>query len=52
MVKIKTLLKLKMIRNKRNGQINMALPKRQLDKLQRHKANFHKNILMRFERFE
>ena len=48
----KLLLKVKMIKNKSNGQINVSIPKRQLDVDTKDKIKRCKNMLIRLEGFD
>lgn len=46
------LLKLKMIKNKRNGQVNIAIPRRQLDCSVKEEMKKYKSAIIRIEGFE
>lgn len=48
----KLLLKVRMIRNKANGQINFSIPKKKLDVSVRDKINKAKSAFIRLEDFK
>ena len=48
----KLLLKVRMIKNKSNGQVNISIPKKMLDNKSRDDMCKYKNVFIRLERFE